>query len=84
MLKYGVGDLRAFFENDARFLQRLARPGAVVSGKVTFSDGEQAEWYLDQSGRLAVIARQQGYKPPASDVQQFQLALEREMAKLGF
>ena len=65
-------------------VDQLARPGAIVSGKVTFSDGEQAEWYLDQSGRLAVIARQQGYKPPASDVQQFQLALEREMAKLGF
>jgi hypothetical protein len=65
-------------------VDQLARPGAIVSGKVTFSDGQQAEWYLDQTGRLGVVARQQGYKPTASDVQQFQLALEREMAKLGF
>lgn len=62
----------------------IARPGAIVSGQVTFSDGQQAEWYLDQTGRLGVIPKQQGYKPLPADVQQFQLALEREMAKLGF
>ncbi len=62
----------------------IARPGALVSGQVTFSDGQQAEWYLDQTGRLGVIPKQQGYKPAAADVQQFQIALEREMAKLGF
>ena len=62
----------------------IARPGAVVSGQVTFSDGQQAEWYLDQTGRLGVIPKQQGYKPVAADVQQFQMALEREMAKMGF
>ena len=26
-------------------LDTFARPGAVVSGKVTFSDGKLAEWY---------------------------------------
>ncbi|MCU0782715.1 MAG: hypothetical protein MUF81_01435 [Verrucomicrobia bacterium] len=62
----------------------IARPGAMASGQVTFSDGQQAEWYLDQTGRLGVIPKQQGYKPTAADVQQFQMALEREMAKMGF
>src|SRR5947207_1724108 len=28
----------------------LARPGTMVSGSVTFSDGQQAIWYLDQFG----------------------------------
>lgn len=65
-------------------VDELTRPGAIVSGKVTFSDGQQGDWYLDQAGRLGVVARQQGYKPSAADVQQFQMALEREMAKLGF
>jgi hypothetical protein len=65
-------------------VDELTRPGAIVSGKVTFSDGQQADWYLDQTGRLGVVAKQQGYKPTAADVQQFQIALEREMAKLGF
>ena len=63
---------------------KLARPGTLVSGNVTFSDGITAEWYLDQAGRLGVVPKQQGYKPAAADVQQFQMALEGELAKLGF
>lgn len=65
-------------------VDKLARPGTLVSGKVTFSDGANAEWYLDQTGRLGVIPKQQGYKPSAADVQEFQMALESELAKLGF
>jgi hypothetical protein len=64
-------------------VDQLARPGAVVSGKVTFSDGNRAEWYLDQAGRLGLVAQQTGYRPPAADVQQFQAALEMELAKMG-
>ena len=64
-------------------VDQLARPGAVVSGKVTFSDGNRAEWYLDQAGRLGLAAQQPGYRPPAADVQQFQMALEAELAKMG-
>jgi hypothetical protein len=56
----------------------------VVSGKVTFSDGQQADWYLDQMGRLGVAPKQQGYKPSAADVRQFQAALEKEIARMGF
>jgi len=62
----------------------LARPGAVVSGKVTFSDGNQAEWYLDQTGRLGFVPQQAGYRPPPADLQQFQAALEGELSRMGF
>ncbi|HXF11095.1 MAG TPA: hypothetical protein VN625_09945 [Desulfuromonadaceae bacterium] len=65
-------------------VDQIARPGAVVSGKVTFSDGQKADWYLDQMGRLGVVPSQQGYKPSAADVQQFQTALQNELAKMGF
>jgi hypothetical protein len=65
-------------------VDHLARPGAIVSGKVTFSDGVQAEWQLDQSNRLGVIPKQPGYKPTAADLQKFQIALESELAKMGF
>ena len=65
-------------------VDQLTRPGALVSGKVKFSDGMSADWYLDQTGRLGVVPQQPGYKPSAPDVQEFQMALEREMAKLGF
>jgi hypothetical protein len=65
-------------------VDQLTRPGAVVSGKVTFSDGNTAEWYFDQTGRLGLIPQQQGYRPPQADLQQFQAALDAELNKLGF
>ncbi len=65
-------------------VDQLTRPGAIVSGKVTFSDGQAADWYLDQTGRLGVAPKQQGYKPSAADVQQFQAALQSEIARMGF
>lgn len=64
-------------------VDQLARPGAVVSGKVTFSDGKKADWYLDQTGRLGLAPQEAGYRPPAADVQQFQIALEAELSKMG-
>jgi len=64
-------------------VDQLTRPGAVVSGKVTFSDGKKADWYIDQTGRLGLAPQEAGYRPPASDVQQFQIALEAELSKMG-
>src|ERR1051325_6936227 len=29
-------------------VDQVTRPGALASGKVNFSDGKSAEWYLDQ------------------------------------
>jgi hypothetical protein len=65
-------------------VDQITRPGSIVSGKVTFSDGQIADWYLDQMGRLGVVPKQQGYKPSAADVQDFQIALQQEVAKLGY
>jgi hypothetical protein len=65
-------------------VDELTRPGAVVSGKVTFSDGNTAAWQIDQAGQLGLIPTKPGYRPPASDVQPFQMALETELSKLGF
>jgi hypothetical protein len=65
-------------------VDQITKPGAMISGKVTFSDGQIAEWYLDQTGRLGVVPKQAGYKPSAADVQEFQLALQQEVAKLGY
>ena len=65
-------------------VDQLARPGAVVSGKVTFSDGNKADWYFDQTGRLGLVSEKPGYRPPPADLQQFQAALESELSKLGY
>jgi len=62
----------------------VARPGSMVSGSVTFSDGQRGSWYMDQFGRLGVAPEKQGYKPSAPDVQAFQMELEKELAKFGY
>lgn len=61
----------------------LPLPGTLVSGEVTFSDGNKASWHMDQSGRLGVASNTPGYKPSAADVQAFQLELDKELSKLG-
>ena len=65
-------------------VDQITKPGAMISGKATFSDGQIADWYLDQTGRLGVVPKTAGYKPSAADVQDFQLALQQEVAKLGY
>ena len=65
-------------------VDQIARPGTVVSGKVTFSDGNTAGWYFDQSGQLGLVPQRPGYRPPAADLQQFQAALDAELSKMGF
>lgn len=64
-------------------VDQVTRPGALVSGKVTFSDGKQAEWYLDQMGRLGVVPKEEGYKPSQTDIMEFQAELQNQLARLG-
>jgi len=64
-------------------VDQIARPGAVVIGKVTFSDGNTADWYFDQAGRLGLVPQQPGYRPPPADLQQFQTALDAELSRMG-
>jgi hypothetical protein len=64
-------------------VDQIARPGALVSGKVTFSDGKTAEWFLDQTGRLGIVPPEKGYKPSQEDLQTFNMELQREFQKLG-
>ena len=65
-------------------VDQIARTGAMASGNVTFSDGKSAKWHVDQQGRVGMVSAEAGYRPPASDVEEFQVALDRELAKLGF
>jgi hypothetical protein len=65
-------------------VDKIARPGTLVSGKVTFTDGMTADWHLDQTGRLGLAPQQAGYRPGAADLQQFQAALDGELSKMGF
>ncbi len=65
-------------------MDSITRPGALVSGKVTFSDGQSADWQMDQYGRLGVAPKVPGYKPSQADVASFQAELEAALARLGY
>jgi hypothetical protein len=62
----------------------ITRPGAMVSGSATMSDGKKVDWYLDQYGRLGMVPPEPGYRPPQSDLMEFQAALEKELMKQGY
>jgi hypothetical protein len=62
----------------------VVKAGALVSGKASFSDGQTAEWYLDQMGRFGMIPAVEGYRPSQADVAEVQVLLDRELAKLGY
>jgi len=64
-------------------VDQLTRPGALVSGQVQFSDGKKAAWYVDEMGRLGMVAPEPGYRPPQADIPAFQAALDRELSRLG-
>ena len=64
-------------------VDKLQRPGVVVSGNVTFSDGISAEWQIDQIGQLRLIPRQEGYQPSTEDIEKFQDALQQQLQKRG-
>lgn len=54
----------------------IQRPGLIAGGSAVFPDGEQAQWRLDESGRLALIPATQGYRPTAENTAAFQKALQ--------
>ena len=64
-------------------MDTITKPHALASGKVTFSDGETAEWMLDQTGRLGLNPSKPGYRPSETDVMSFQRELQRVAQGLG-
>lgn len=64
-------------------LDRIVKPGSVVSGTVQFSDGVAASWMLDQLGRLAIDAGKPNYRPSPEDVQAFQMELRNLLQNRG-
>lgn len=62
----------------------LARPGTMVSGTVTFSDGQLADWYIDMEGRPGVVPRVPGYRPTQPDIVDFQTKLDLVLRQAGY
>jgi hypothetical protein len=65
-------------------VDKLVRPGALVSGSVTFTDGKKATWMLDQMGRLGLDGVEPTYRPSEDDLADFQIELQAALRKAGF
>lgn len=69
-------------------VDQVTRAGAMVSGKVKFSDGENGMWMIDSMGRPSLDPNTAGYQPTEADLIAFQgelrTALENETGGMGF
>ena len=72
--KPATGSVNATIDN-------ITLPGAMVSGKVTFSDGETAIWMIDQTGRPGLDPDTPGYRPSEEDLMEFQTQLKSLLQK---
>lgn len=79
-----IADLEPVEEGVSVEVDSITKPGTVVSGKVTFSDGKAARWALDQMGRIMLEGAEEGYKPSQEDLAIFQQQLSNELQKQGF
>ena len=61
----------------------LIRPGSMVSGTASFSDGQTAKWAIDQYGRLLFDPATKGYRPSQQDLQEFQMELQAVLERKG-
>ncbi len=60
-------------------------PGALASGKVTFSDGVTADWIVDNQGRPGFTkVSQPGYRPTPQDGQAFMQELSAALQQQGY
>lgn len=65
-------------------IDKIMRPGAIISGSVTFSDGMTASWQLDQRGRIAISPSTEAYHPSQEDIQEFEKQLQEALHKAGY
>lgn len=65
-------------------IDQITKASALISGRVTFSDGQTAGWYLDQMGRLGLDPDTVGYRPAEQDVLAFQIELQRLAKTQGY
>lgn len=64
-------------------MDHITLPGAMISGKVTFSDGETAIWMLDPNGRPGLDPDTAGYRPSQEDIMAFQTQLRAIIQQQG-
>ena len=58
-------------------LDEVTQPGATVSGRIKFSDGEQGTWMIDEMGRPGLETSKPDYEPSEEDMVAFEQELRR-------
>ncbi|MEX2580553.1 MAG: hypothetical protein WD342_15955 [Verrucomicrobiales bacterium] len=64
-------------------IDKIQRPGALVSGKVTFAGGKSSAWWLDQMGRLGMEPEEEGFQPTEDQMLAFQKELQVAIQQSG-
>lgn len=64
-------------------ISNVARPGAAMSGTVSFASGARAEWFLGQDGRLGLQPEPGSGKPTQEDIEEFQQELQKKLQSGG-
>lgn len=64
----------------------IMRPGSLISGSCSFSDGKSLGWQLSATGQLGLIPdeNEPDYRPSSEDLQEFQVQLQEVLQKKGF
>ena len=60
-------------------VDKVVSPGTMVSGQVTFSDGETARWMIDAMGQPRLEPQTPGYQPQQKDLMEFQQSLNKAL-----
>ena len=60
-------------------VSKLVRPGAAMSGDVTFASGAEAEWFVDTMGRLGLNPKSGSGGPTREDIEEFQVELQKKL-----
>jgi len=65
-------------------LDRIMKPGALVSGEAVFPGNQKIHWVLDRTGRLAIDVAPPGFAPTQDEAVAFQTALRDTLMKNGY
>lgn len=64
-------------------IDKIQRPGALVSGRVTFAGGHSAAWWLDQMGQLGMDPEGEAFEPNEAQLISFQKELQAAIQQSG-
>lgn len=60
-------------------MNKVQRPGAMMSGSVVFLSGVKGEWVIDQYGSLDLGLEDENQQPTEEDMEDFQITLRQKL-----